>query len=106
MRTKFRSQTMLRILSLVAFALYFTHAVETEVLASSNTVPVHDPRYRDDEYYKFNVRTAIPAVHPAIRPLENEYKASRAMNAKFRCVEIVLVAMKTLILVFLTFTGH
>ena len=44
---------------------------------------VRTPRYADEGMYKFNIRTEA-GIHPAVKPLEDRYKASTSMSAKFR----------------------
>jgi hypothetical protein len=57
--------------------------VEFDVHPDSVADIVHVPKYVDDENYKFNIRTEV-GTHPAVKPLEDRYKASTSMSAKFR----------------------
>jgi hypothetical protein len=56
---------------------------ENGVCPNSDAACTQDARFEDDNTYKFNVRT-LSGAHPAVKPLEEKYKATTSMNAKIR----------------------
>jgi hypothetical protein len=64
-------------------ALHSCGNVVFDVHPDSAVERVHAPKYVDEGIYKFNIRTEV-GTHPAVKPLEDRYKASKSMSAKFR----------------------
>jgi hypothetical protein len=75
---------MLRIAAFIVTVVACVRGLsENGVCPNSDAACTQDARFEDDNTYKFNVRT-LSGAHPAVKPLEEQYKATTSMNAKIR----------------------